>query len=136
MRNYVPGRGWIAIVAINALITFFGLSYIFFPMGTVVEDGNHTTGILDVPREVWGSYVVISAVAMLAIAATSYRLERPWARTALLYEFLFLLTVAAIEPDPVVPTIFAIILGIVLWRARRRAGPVAASQGQSAAELS
>ena len=136
MPNYLPGRGWVAIVAINALITFFGLSYIFFPMGTVVQDGNHTTGILEVPRELWGSYVVVSAVTMLMVAATPYRLGRPWAWTALLYEFLFLVAVAAIEPDPVVPTVFAIILCIVLWRARRRAGRVAASRERSAAELS
>lgn len=128
MPNYLPGRAWIAIAAINALITFFGLSYIYFPMGTVVQDGNHTTGILEVPREMWGSYVVVSAVAMLVIAVTFYRAGRPWAWTALLYEFLFLLAVAAIEPDPVVPTIFALILGVVLWRARRRAGGVALSQ--------
>ncbi|MGZ6799737.1 MAG: hypothetical protein ACXVGR_07865 [Mycobacteriaceae bacterium] len=136
MPNYLPGRGWIAIVAINALITFFGLSYIFFPMGTVVQDGNHTTGMLEVPRELWGSYVVVSAVAMLVIAVTSYRVGRPWAWAALLYEFLFLLAVASIEPDPVVPTIFAIILSIVLWRARRRAGRLALSQRASAAGLS
>ncbi len=49
------GRGWIAFAAVNGLIVFFGLSYIFIPMGTVVADGNKTTGVLEVPREIAGA---------------------------------------------------------------------------------
>ncbi len=114
------GKGWIAFLIINTLIIFFGLSYIFFPMGTVVEEGNQTTGLLHVPRELWGSYLVVSAVVMLAVAVGPYRQARTWAWYALLYEFAFLLAVAVIEPDPVVPTIFGLILAVVLWRSRRR----------------
>jgi uncharacterized membrane protein YidH (DUF202 family) len=112
------GRGWIAFVVVNALIVFFGLSYIFFPMGTVVADGNKTTGVLEVPREAWGSFVVVSAVAMLALALHAFRTRSRAARNGLAYQFLFLLAVAAIEPDPVVPSIFAIVLGFFLYRAR------------------
>jgi len=113
------GRGWIAFAIVNALMVFFGLSYIFFPMGTVRADGDHTTGVLEVPREIWGSFVVVSALAMLAMALYAFRTRRRWARNALAYEFLFLLVVAVVEPDPVVPTIFAIVLGFFLYRARR-----------------
>lgn len=113
------GRGWIAFALVNGLIVFFGLSYVFFPMGTVRADGNETTGILTVPREVWGSFVVVSAVALLALALYAFRTRRRWARDALAFELLFLLVVAAVEPDPVVPTIFAIVLGFFLHRSRR-----------------
>ncbi len=112
-------RHWVPFVVVNALIVFFGLSYAFFPMGTVEADGNQTTGLLRVPREVWGAYLVVSALAMLVVAVTAFREGRPWARSALGYEFLFLLAVAAIEPDPVVPTLFAVILGVALWCSTR-----------------
>ena len=125
------GRGWIAFVVVNLLVAFFGLSYIFFPMGTVVADGNQTTGLLHVPRELWGSYVVLSALAMLTVAAGPYRhgLRRAW--YALLYQFVFFVAVAAIEPDPVVPTVLGIVLAVVLARSRGRffaekSAPVAA----------
>ncbi len=107
-------------MVINVLIVFFGLSYVFFPMGTVVEDGNQTTGILHVPREVSGTFLILSAVAMLVVTLGPYRRGRQWAWYALLYELAFLLAVAAIEPDPVVPTLFGVILAVVLWRSRRR----------------
>lgn len=112
------GRGWIAFAVVNGLIVFFGLSYVFFPMGTVVADGNKTTGVLEIPREIWGSFVVLSAVAMLALAVHAFRTRSRAARNGLAYQFLFLLAVAAIEPDPVVPTIFALVLGFFLYRAR------------------
>jgi len=51
---------------------------------------------------------------LLVIAVTGYRQGRRWAWYALLYEFVFFLIVAAVEPDPVVPTIFEIILAVVL----------------------
>jgi uncharacterized membrane protein YidH (DUF202 family) len=112
------GRGWIAFGVVNCLIIFFGLSYVFFPMGTVEADGNHTTGVLEVPREIWGSYVVVSGLAMLALALYAFRTRRRRARNALAYEFLFLAVVAAVEPDLVVPTVFAVVLGFFLYRAR------------------
>ncbi len=112
------GRGWIAFAIVNGLIVFFGLSYVFFPMGTVVADGNKTTGVLEIPREIWGSFVVLSAVAMLALALYAFRTRGRAARNGLAYQFLFLLAVAAIEPDPVVPTIFTLVLGFFLYRAR------------------
>ena len=112
------GRGWIAFAVINCLMVFFGLSYVFFPMGTVVADGNKTTGVLEVPREIWGSFVVVSALAMLALSLYAFRTRRRAARNGLAYEFVFLLAVAAIEPDPVVPTLFALVLGFFLYRAR------------------
>ncbi len=132
-ESSAAGKGWIAFAVINALIIFFGLSYIFFPMGTVVEDGNQTTGLLDVPREIWGTYLVISAVAMLAITLVPYRQGLQWAWTALLYEFAFLAAVAFIEPDFAVPTLFAIILAVVMVRSRRRFFP-GTSVGSSASE--
>jgi uncharacterized membrane protein YidH (DUF202 family) len=112
------GRGWIAFAVVNALIVFFGLSYVFFPMGTVVADGNRTTGVLQVPRELWGSFVIVSALAMLALSLYAFRTRSRGARTGLAYQFVFLLAVAAIEPDPVVPSIFAVVLGFFLYRAR------------------
>lgn len=114
------GKGWIAFVLVNAIVTFFGLSYIFFPMGSVVADGNKTTGVLDVPREVWGTYVVVSAFAMLVVAVTGYRQGKAWAWYALLYQFVFFAVVVVVEPDPVTPVVFAVILGVVLWRSRSR----------------
>jgi hypothetical protein len=115
-----PGRRhWVPFVVINALIIFFGTTYAFFPMGTVEADGNQTTGLLHVPREVWGAYLIASGLAMLLVAVTAFRAGRPWARYALGYEFLFLLAVAVIEPDPVVPTLFALVLGFALWRSTR-----------------
>ncbi len=112
------GRGWIAFAVVNALITFFGASYAFFPMGTVEADGGTTTGVLEVPREIWGAYLIASALSMLAVALYAWRARSRWARNALAYEFLFLAAVAAIEPDPVVPTIFMAVLGFFLYRAR------------------
>jgi hypothetical protein len=112
------GRGWIAFAVVNGLVVFFGLSYVFFPMGTVVADGGRTTGVLEVPREIWGSFVVVSALAMLALALFAFRTRRRGARNGLAYQFVFLLAVAAIEPDPVVPSIFAVVLGFFLYRAR------------------
>jgi hypothetical protein len=112
------GRGWIAFAVVNALMVFFGLSYIFFPMGTVHADGDKTTGILQVPRETWGSFVLLSALTMLAVALYAFQTRRRRARNALGYEFFFLVVVAAVDPDPVVPTLFAIVLGFFLYRAR------------------
>lgn len=112
------GRGWIAFTVVDGLIVFFGLSYVFFPMGSVRADGDRTSGVLEVPREVWGSFVVVSAVALLAVALYAFRSRRRWARNALACEFGFLAVVAAVEPDPVVPTLFAIVLGVFLYRAR------------------
>lgn len=114
----VPRRRWVPFVVINALITFFGASYVWFPMGTVQQDGNQTTGALHVPREMWGSFVIVSAVAMLLVAVMAYRRGSTRAWYALCYELLFLIAVAAIEPDPVVPTLFGLILGWALWRTR------------------
>ncbi len=118
-------RAWIAFVVVDSLVIFFGLSYLFFPMGTVVEDGNQTTGILEVPRELWGGYLVASALVMLVVAVGPFRAGRAWAWHALLYHFAFFLLVAAIEPDPVVPTIFSVVLAVALWRSRsQRMDPV------------
>lgn len=119
MGSFGGGKGWVAFVVIDSLVTFFGLSYIFFPMGSVVEDGNKTTGVLEVPREAWGSYVVLSAVVLLVVALTGYRRGRPWAFRAMAYQFVFLVVVAAVEPDPVVPTIFAVVLAATMWWGRQ-----------------
>ncbi len=114
------GKTWIPFVVVNVLVTFFGLSYIFFPMGTVVQDGDHTTGILAVPRVVWGMYVVVSALALAFISVTAYRSGERWAWFVLLYQFVFLGVVAAVEPDYVVPGVFALVLALMLWRSRRQ----------------
>ena len=111
-------RRWVPFVVINCLIIFFGLSYVFFPMGTVEADGNQTTGLLEVPREVGGSYLIASAAAMLAVAVTAYRAGRAWAWYALCCQLVLFVAVAAIEPDVVVPTFFGLILGWALWRTR------------------
>jgi hypothetical protein len=55
---------------------------------------------------------------MLALSLYAFRTRRRGARNGLAYQFLFLLAVAAIEPDPVVPSIFAVVLGFFLYRAR------------------
>ncbi|NJC71151.1 hypothetical protein HC031_15730 [Planosporangium thailandense] len=112
-------KAWIAFVVINALVTFFGLSYIFFPGRDVVKAGYKTEGVLALPAVVWGTYVVLSALAMLVVATTGLRRGERWARRAALYEFAFLAAVVVIEPDPVVPTIFAAILAVALWRSAR-----------------
>lgn len=112
--------GWIAFVVVNALITFFGLSYLFFPGEDVVKAGNRTEGVLALPAKVWGAFVVLSAIAMLVVAVTGLRRGERWARLAVLYQFAFLALVVVIEPDPVVPPLFALILGAALWRIARR----------------
>jgi hypothetical protein len=113
-------KGWIAFLLVNLFATFAGLSYIFFPMGTVVQDGNQTTGILDVPRENWGTYVVLSALALIVIAMTGYRRGARWAWYAMLYQFAFLALVAVVEPDTFTPVVFGIICAVVMWRERPR----------------
>lgn len=114
-------KGWIAYVVINSLVTFFGLSYIFFPGEDVVKAGYRTEGVLALPAAVWGGYVVVSALAVLAVAVTGLRRGERWALRAVLYEFAFLAAVVVIEPDPVVPTVFAVILAVALWRSARAA---------------
>ena len=126
-------KGWIAFVVINALVTFFGLSYIFFPGEDVVKAGYRTEGVLALPAAVWGVYVVLSALAMLTIAVTGLRRGERWALRAVLYEFAFLLAVVLIEPDPVVPSIFAVILAVALWRSARSAQRRTASDGLASA---
>lgn len=111
-------KGWIAFVVINALITFFGTSYILFPGTDVVKAGYRTEGVLAVPSKVWGVYCILSALAMLLVALAGLRTNQRWARRVALYEFAFLASVALIEPDPVFPTLFGVILGIALWRSR------------------
>jgi hypothetical protein len=111
-------KAWIAWGVVNALITFFGLSYIFFPGKDVVQHDHKTEGIAHLPANVWGAYVVASALTMLAVALLGLRRDKPWARRAALYEFPFLFLVVVIEPDPVVPVILAAILGTALWRSR------------------
>ncbi len=111
-------RRWIPFVVVNALVTFFGATYVWFPMGTVEQEGNQTAGVLKIAREVWGSYVMLSALVMLVIAVTAYRAGARWAWWALWYEIAFFAAVAAIEPDPVVPTVFSLVLGHALWRSR------------------
>lgn len=111
-------RAWIPFVVINALIIFFGSSYLFFPGPDVVKAGYRTEGVLAVPATVWGLYCILSALAMLVVALVGLRTNQRWARRALLYEFAFFASVALIEPDPVVPTLFGIILGVALWRSR------------------
>lgn len=126
-------KGWIAFVVINSLVTFFGLSYIFFPGTDVVKAGYRTEGVLALPAAVWGAYVIASALSMLVIAATGLRRGERWARRAVLYEFMFLAAVVVIEPDPVVPTIFGVILAVALWRSARVARKQIAPGGLTAA---
>ena len=125
-------KGWVSFVVINSLVTFFGLSYIFFPGTDVVKAGYRTEGVLALPATVWGAYVVASALSMLVIAATGLRQGERWARRAVLYEFAFLAAVVVIEPDPVVPTIFAVILAVALWRSARAAGKQTVPGGRTA----
>jgi hypothetical protein len=113
-------KGWIAWVVVNVLITFFGLSYMFFPGKDVVKAGHRTDGVLHVPAAVWGGYVVASALTMLAVAVIGLRRDQAWARRAALYEFGFLFLVVIIEPDPLFPVILSAVLAIALWRPRIR----------------
>lgn len=119
-------RGWIVWAGINALITFFGASYIWFPGPDVVKAGNETEGLVHVPAVVWGVFVMASALSMLAVAVVGLRRGEPWARRAAGYEFLFLFLVVVLEPDPVVPVLFGVILGLTLWRSRPRQVALAA----------
>lgn len=112
-------KAWIAFVVINALIVFFGMSYVFFPGADVVKAGHRTAGALAVPAKVWGVYCILSALAMVVIALAGLRTNRWWARRAALYQFAFLASVVLIEPDPVFPPLFGVMLGIALWRSRQ-----------------
>lgn len=124
-----PRKGWIAWVVVNGLITFFGLSYMFFPGKDVVKAGHKTDGVLHVPATVWGAYIVASALTMLAVAVVGLRRDQAWAQRAALYEFGFLFLVVIIEPDPLFPVILGAILAIALWRPRIRRSQRAASAG-------
>lgn len=119
----VTGRSkaWIPWAVINALIVFFGASYVWFPGEAVVAAGYETFGVVHVPSVLWGAYVMVSAASMLLVAVTGLRRNQGWARRAVLYEFVFFFLVATIEPDPVVPSIFAVILGYCLWRLHQAA---------------
>ena len=112
-------RWWIAWVVINALVSFFGSSYVWFPGEAVVAAGHRTEGVVRVPAVAWGAFVMASALAMLAVALVGLRPNRAWARRVSLYQFVFMFLVVVIEPDPVFPTLFAIILGYALWRLHR-----------------
>ena len=114
-------KAWIPFAVINALVTFFGASYIWFPGEAVVAAGNETEGVLHVPADLWGAYVMVSALTMLAVAIGGLRPNEAWARRAALYEFVFFFLVVVLEPDPVVPVIFGAILGYSLWRLHRAA---------------
>jgi hypothetical protein len=107
---------------VNALVTFFGSSYVWFPGEAVVAAGYRTEGVAHVPSAWWGAFVMASAFALLIVAVVGLRPNRAWARRAALYEFVFLFLVVVIEPDPVFPTLFGIILGVALWRLHRAAG--------------
>ena len=111
-----PSKAWIAWAVINGLIVFFGTSYIWFPGEDVVNAGYRTEGVAHLPAKIWGAYVVASALAMLAVTVLGLRRAKPRAVRAALYEFVFLFLVVIIEPDPVFPVLFAIILGFALWR--------------------
>jgi hypothetical protein len=115
-------RWWVAFAVVNALITFFGSSYIWFPGEAVVAAGYRTEGVAQVPSAWWGAFVMTSALAMLVVALSGLWPNRAWARRAALYEFLFLFLVVVIEPDPVFPTLFGVVLGVALWRLHRAAG--------------
>jgi hypothetical protein len=112
---------------INALVTFFGSSYVWFPGEAVVAAGNETEGVVHVPADLWGGYVIVSALAMLAVTVAGLRPNEAWARRAALYEFFFLFLVVILEPDPVFPVIFGVILGYSLWRLHRAAGATAST---------
>lgn len=128
--SVIAGRSkaWIPWAVVNALIVFFGASYVWFPGEAVVAAGYETFGVVHVPSALWGAYVMASAASLLVVAVIGLRRNEGWARRAAFYEFVFFFLVAAIEPDPVVPSIFAVILGYCLWRLYRAAsGPSRAS---------
>jgi hypothetical protein len=114
-------KGWAAWVVVNALVTFFGASYIWFPGEAVVKAGYETQGVVHVPATIWGGYVMLSALAMLVVALIGLRPNLAWARRAALYEYVFFFLVVVLEPDPVVPVVLGIVLGVALWRLHRAA---------------
>lgn len=120
-RTAPRSRWWLAWAVVNALVTFFGSSYVWFPGEAVVAAGYRTEGVAHVPAAWWGAFVITSAVSMLAVTLVGLRHNTAWARRAALYEFVFLFLVVVIEPDPVFPTLFAALLGFALWRLHRGA---------------
>lgn len=129
MPDNAGGKGWIAFVVVNLFATFAGLSYLFFPLGSVEEDGNQTTGVIDVERHVWGGFVVLCALVLLVVAVTGYRRGERWAWYAAFAQFVFLAIVAAVEPDTFTPVVFGIVLAVVMWRGRHRFRPSMTATG-------
>lgn len=116
-----PGRGkyaWLVFL-LNVPICYFGLSFIFFP-GEDFRAAGTTLGLLHVPREIWGMYTIASALAMLIVGVTGFRRGEKWAWYAAWYQIVFFATVVVIEPDPVFPVIFAlIVLAAMAWSYQR-----------------
>jgi hypothetical protein len=107
------------VFLLNVLACVFGSSYLFWPSATVLAYGG-THGLLHVPRQLWGLYTIASALAMLLIGVTGFRQGKRWAWYAAWYQIVFFAAVAAIEPDPVFPVIFAVIvLAAMAWSYRR-----------------
>lgn len=124
-RTHISGkessrsRAWIALAVINALPLLFGSSYIWFP-SDAVKAADGTEGIVHLEAAVWGSIVLVSAVAMLAAVVFGFRRRERWSWFVLWYSVGFYVAVAVIEPDYFLPLIFAAISAGILVRSRHR----------------
>lgn len=110
-------RAWIVVTILNALPLLFGSSYIWWPSQDVLR-ANGTEGLLHVNRYAWGVFVMISALAMLAVAIGGLRQGKGWAWKAAWYDIPFFAAVAVIEPDYFFPVLFGLIVAGTLFFSR------------------
>lgn len=113
----IRGRhSWIVLVIVNALVTFFGVTYLF-------PGAQDPEGALSLSRYVWGPFVIASSLAMLALSATAFRKGRRWAWFVAWYQLVFLVIAAVIGADYTTPTALALIVLFAMFRSYRRFFP-------------
>lgn len=110
-------RAWIVFAVLDALVVFFGSSFVLFPSADV-RAHHGTDGVLHLNRYLWGGFLIVSAVVMLAIALPAYRRREPWAWKAAWYNVALFVIAAAVEGNPL-----AAIMAAVLTSANLRSRP-------------